>query len=74
MSSSSTPPKVIKALCSTCSLRELCLPVGLMQDEVNQLDAVIRQSRRLKKGSIYFGSLSRLNLFMRFALVFLKQL
>ena len=54
MSSSSTPPKVIKALCSTCSLRELCLPVGLMQDEVNQLDAVIRQSRRLKKGEYLF--------------------
>ena len=39
----------VKTLCSTCSLRELCLPVGLMPNEFSQLDAVIRQSRRLKK-------------------------
>ena len=37
----------MKTLCSTCSLRELCLPVGLMPNEFSQLDAVIRQSRRL---------------------------
>lgn len=44
----------IKTLCSTCSLRELCLPVGLMPTEFAQLDAVIRQSRRLKKGEYLF--------------------
>ena len=44
----------LKALCSTCSLRELCLPVGLMPNEFFQLDAVIRQSRRLKKGEYLF--------------------
>ncbi|MDO4907206.1 fumarate/nitrate reduction transcriptional regulator Fnr [Neisseria sp.] len=44
----------MKTLCSTCSLRELCLPVGLMPTEFAQLDAVIRQSRRLKKGEYLF--------------------
>ena len=44
----------MKTLCSTCSLRELCLPVGLMPNEFSQLDAVIRQSRRLKKGEYLF--------------------
>ncbi|ASK27658.1 fumarate/nitrate reduction transcriptional regulator Fnr [Neisseria chenwenguii] len=44
----------MKTLCSTCSLRELCLPVGLVPDEFTQLDAVIRQSRRLKKGEYLF--------------------
>ncbi|WP_274572700.1 fumarate/nitrate reduction transcriptional regulator Fnr [Neisseria leonii] len=44
----------LKALCSTCSLRELCLPVGLDPNEFEQLDAVIRQSRRLKKGEVLF--------------------
>ena len=44
----------MKTLCSTCSLRELCLPVGLMPNEFEQLDAVIRQSRRLKKGEYLF--------------------
>ncbi len=45
---------VLKTLCSTCSLRELCLPVGLMPDEFDQIDAVIRQSRRLKRGEYLF--------------------
>lgn len=44
----------MKTLCSTCSLRELCLPVGLLPVEFAQLDAVIRQSRRLKKGEYLF--------------------
>ena len=43
----------MKTLCSTCSLRELCLPVGLRPDEFEQLDTVIKQSHRLKKGSGY---------------------
>lgn len=46
----------MKTLCSTCSLRELCLPVGLRPDEFEQLDAVIKQSHRLKKGEFLFRS------------------
>lgn len=54
--STHTPLQPMKTLCSTCSLRELCLPVGLAPDEFAQLDAVIRQSRRLKKGEYLFRS------------------
>jgi CRP/FNR family transcriptional regulator len=46
----------LKASCSSCSLRELCLPVGLNREELAQLDAVIRQSRRLKRGDYLFRS------------------
>ncbi len=46
----------LKVSCSNCSLRELCLPVGLNRDEMAQLDAVIRQSRRLKRGEYLFRS------------------
>ena len=46
----------MKTLCSTCSLRELCLPVGLRSDEFEQLDTVIKQSHRLKKGEFLFRS------------------
>ena len=46
----------MKTLCSTCSLRELCLPVGLRPDEFEQLDTVIKQSHRLKKGEFLFRS------------------
>ena len=52
--STHTHQSQMKTLCSTCSLRELCLPVGLMPNEFEQLDAVIRQSRRLKKGDYLF--------------------
>ncbi len=47
--STHTHQSQMKTLCSTCSLRELCLPVGLMPNEFEQLDAVIRQSCCLKK-------------------------
>jgi len=49
-------PQTLKVTCSNCSLRELCLPVGLNREELAQLDAVIRQSRRLKRGEYLFRS------------------
>lgn len=49
-----SPLNALKISCSNCSLRELCLPVGLNRDEMTQLDAVIRQSRRLKRGEYLF--------------------
>ncbi|HJV07691.1 MAG TPA: fumarate/nitrate reduction transcriptional regulator Fnr [Chromobacteriaceae bacterium] len=50
------PLNTLKVSCSNCSLRELCLPVGLNRDEMTQLDAVIRQSRRFKRGEYLFRS------------------
>ena len=43
-----------KTHCSTCSLRELCLPVDLASEDFKHLDSVIKQSRRLKKGEYLF--------------------
>ena len=48
------PIHTLKVSCSNCSLRELCLPIGLSREEMSQLDAVIRQSRRLKRGEYLF--------------------
>ena len=56
MNDSNTPLHSLKVSCSNCSLRELCLPVGLNRDEMAQLDAVIRQSRRIKRGEYLFRS------------------
>lgn len=50
------PLHALKISCSSCSLRELCLPVGLNREELSQLDAVIRQSRRLRRGEYLFRS------------------
>jgi len=39
----------LKVHCSTCSMRELCLPVGLNADEMKQVDALIGSRTKLKK-------------------------
>jgi CRP/FNR family transcriptional regulator, anaerobic regulatory protein len=40
----------IKTACSTCSLSELCLPVGLTPQEVASLDKLVTNQRKLKRG------------------------
>jgi CRP/FNR family transcriptional regulator len=40
----------LKTHCNNCSMRELCLPVGLGADAMRQLDDVIEERVRLKKG------------------------
>jgi len=44
----------LKVHCSTCSMRELCLPVGLSPDEVGQIDVLVGARVKLRKGdSLY---------------------
>jgi CRP/FNR family transcriptional regulator, anaerobic regulatory protein len=56
-STSSVQPLSLERLrtaCSTCGLKELCLPVGLSQPEMDRLDDLIHLRRTTKKGqSIY---------------------
>lgn len=40
----------LKAACSTCSLRELCLPVGLDSEDLQRLDKLIDRRQRIKSG------------------------
>lgn len=53
----------IRAACSGCSLRELCLPMGLSPEEVEQLDHIVSARKRVRRGeSLYrtgdaFGSI-----------------
>jgi CRP/FNR family transcriptional regulator len=46
--------QTIKVACSNCNLRELCLPVGLSRDEVERLDQVVANRRKVKKGDALF--------------------
>ena len=39
----------LKTACSSCSLRELCLPMGLSREEVEQLDRLVSARRRFKR-------------------------
>jgi CRP/FNR family transcriptional regulator len=44
----------LKIHCSTCSMRELCLPVGLGSDDVRQIDALLGSRVKLKKGDTLY--------------------
>lgn len=55
---SSTPVSlsVIKTACSNCNLRELCLPLGLNEAELERLDEMVSTRRRLKRGDHLYRS------------------
>ena len=40
----------LKSVCSSCSLRELCLPMGLTAEEVERLDQLVYARRRVRRG------------------------
>jgi CRP/FNR family transcriptional regulator len=40
----------LKTVCSSCSLRELCLPMGLSREEIEHLDQLVYTRRRVKRG------------------------
>ena len=42
--------------CSTCNLRELCLPAGLSVDDLKRVEKVVNLRRRLKRGEVLFGA------------------
>lgn len=44
----------LKTLCSTCHLKDLCLPCGLAGDEIQRLDGLAFARRRLKEGQALF--------------------
>ncbi|MBC8999093.1 MULTISPECIES: fumarate/nitrate reduction transcriptional regulator Fnr [unclassified Pseudomonas] len=44
----------LKTACSSCSVVELCLPIGLTGKEVERLDTLIVQRSRIKKGAALY--------------------
>lgn len=44
----------VKLACSSCSLHQLCLPMGIGLDDVERLDAIIKRRRPLARGSYVF--------------------
>lgn len=43
-------PDAIKAGCASCSMHQLCLPMGLSEDDMARLDQVIGRRRRIAAG------------------------
>jgi CRP/FNR family transcriptional regulator, anaerobic regulatory protein len=59
MSATPAPSAVIslhalKTRCTNCSLRELCLPIGLAHEALQQLDELVTNRVRLKKGDVLY--------------------
>jgi CRP/FNR family transcriptional regulator len=44
----------LKVACSSCNLRELCLPVGLSKASLDKLDALVASRRSVKRGEALF--------------------
>ena len=45
-----------KVACSSCNLRELCLPVGMSNDQLEQLDTMVATRRSVGRGESLFHS------------------
>jgi CRP/FNR family transcriptional regulator len=46
----------LKNACSSCSLREICLPTGLSPDEVEKMDQMVYTRKRVKRGDSVYRS------------------
>ncbi|BCO27400.1 fumarate and nitrate reduction regulatory protein [Rhodoferax lithotrophicus] len=46
--------ETIKIACSDCNMRELCMPVGLTDDELDRIDGIIGSRRKIKRGERVF--------------------
>jgi CRP/FNR family transcriptional regulator, anaerobic regulatory protein len=49
-------PPGLKVACSSCNLRELCLPVGLTPADLERLDTMVALRRRVARGELLFRS------------------
>ncbi|MEN9365993.1 MAG: fumarate/nitrate reduction transcriptional regulator Fnr [Pseudomonadota bacterium] len=56
MHDTTTSPRLdtLKVACSACNLRELCLPVGLSDEELSSIDDIIGTRRTVRRGESLF--------------------
>jgi len=47
-------PQAFKVACSSCNLRELCLPVGLSHDDLERMDTLVATRRSVPRGDMLF--------------------
>jgi CRP/FNR family transcriptional regulator len=51
----------IKVACSNCNLRELCMPLGLNESEMERVDEVVATRRKIKRGDNLFRNGDKFN-------------
>ena len=49
-------PSAIKVACSNCNLRELCMPMGLSDQDLDRIDQLVTARKKIKKGDFLFHS------------------
>ena len=49
-------PGALKVACSRCNLRELCMPVGLSEADMQRIDQVVDVRRKVSRGSPLYRS------------------
>jgi CRP/FNR family transcriptional regulator, anaerobic regulatory protein len=54
LSSADAAPAALKTLCSTCHLKDLCLPCGLTGNDVERLDSLMFARRRVREGQALY--------------------
>jgi CRP/FNR family transcriptional regulator len=62
----------LRNACSTCSLRELCLPSGLQLGEINAVDKLINRRRPLARGEYLFRNDAQLQMLYAIRMGFMK--
>ncbi|MBV5322880.1 MAG: fumarate/nitrate reduction transcriptional regulator Fnr [Ilumatobacteraceae bacterium] len=54
-------PTSIKVACSNCNLRELCMPLGLNESEMERVDEVVATRRKVARGENLFRNGDKFN-------------
>ena len=52
----SLAPRKFATTCSNCNLRELCLPQGLNDEDLQRVEQIVYARRRLKRGESLFNA------------------
>jgi CRP/FNR family transcriptional regulator len=48
------PIEILRARCATCSMHQLCLPMGLDLADMDRLDQIIGRRRKVVRGATLF--------------------
>jgi CRP/FNR family transcriptional regulator len=49
-------PKKFAVTCSSCNMRELCLPAGLCPEDMERIEGIVYARRRVKRGETLFNA------------------
>ena len=48
--------QTIKIACSNCNMRELCMPIGLSEGDLDRIDAIIGVRKKIKRGESLYAT------------------